>query len=59
MGAQQSAAARSAKTQSPVAPATGARRIRAIYQNGVLKPIEALDLPEGVEVEITLRTERS
>ena len=57
---------RSTKTPSPVArpersrraPATGTRRIRAIYQDGVLKPLEALELPDGVEVEITLRPKR-
>ena len=44
---------------SPEAPASGKmKRFRAIYQDGVLKPLEALELPDGVEVEITLRPKR-
>jgi len=50
---------RLAKTPSPVAPATGTRAIRAIYHDGVLKPLESVALPEGVEVEITVRIKRS
>ena len=46
------------KKFSPVASATGQKTIRAIYQNGVLKPLDPFDLPEGVEVEITLRPQR-
>ncbi|MBI2955847.1 MAG: reverse transcriptase-like protein [Acidobacteria bacterium] len=29
--------------------------IRAVYENGVLKPLESLDLPDGTEVELSLR----
>jgi len=41
-------------------PATSTRRpekktIRAVYENGVLKPLEPLDLPDATEVEIILR----
>ncbi len=32
-----------------------ARVIRAKYENGVLKPLEKLDLKEGEEVEIVIR----
>ena len=52
----------SAKMRSPAAspepsrraPAAGTIRIRAVYQNGVLKPVESLDLPDGTEVELTV-----
>lgn len=30
-------------------------RIKAVYRNDVLRPLEKLDLKEGEEVEITLR----
>jgi ribonuclease HI len=35
-----------------------ARKIRARYANGVLVPSEPLDLPEGAEVELSLRIRR-
>jgi ribonuclease HI len=47
-------AQRPAKTSfNPAAPATGGhnRSFRAVYQNGVLKP---LDLPDSTEVELSL-----
>jgi len=41
---------------SPEAPASGKpKTIRALYRNGVLTPLDPLDLPEGAEVEIALR----
>ena len=30
--------------------------IHAIYENGVLRPIEALDLPDRCEVEVEVRS---
>ncbi len=45
----------SAKPPSPVAPATGTRKLRAVYQDGVLKPLEPLDLPDGTAVELRVR----
>jgi len=53
----------SAKMRSPAAspepsrraPTAGKRTIRAVYRDGVLKPVESLDLPDGVEVELTVR----
>lgn len=30
------------------------RTVRAVYENGVLRPLERLDLPEHQEVRITL-----
>ncbi len=53
-------------TPSPVAPlfraeardATRAHTIRATYQNGVLKPLIPLNLPDGEEVELTFRRRR-
>jgi predicted DNA-binding antitoxin AbrB/MazE fold protein len=33
------------------------KTIHAIYENGVLRPIEPLDLPDRTEVEIQLRVE--
>ncbi len=33
----------------------GKQTIRAVYQDGALKPLEPLDLPDGTEVELTLR----
>jgi len=35
------------------------RVIRARYENGVLKPLEKLDLKEGEEIEIVLRRKAS
>lgn len=35
------------------------KTIRAIYQNGALKPLEPLELPEGAEVEILLRPRKA
>ena len=32
-----------------------ARVVRARYENGVLKPLEKLDLSEGEEVEVVIR----
>jgi len=46
------------KTLSPAAPAAGKVRIRAVYQEGVLKPLEPLDLPSNTEVELTLLRKR-
>ncbi len=54
------------KKFSPVASATGpatgrspwlerARVVRAVYQDGVLKPLEPLDLPDATEVELLVR----
>ncbi|MFQ5777886.1 MAG: reverse transcriptase-like protein, partial [Terriglobia bacterium] len=34
------------------------RAIRAVYRAGVLKPLKPLDLPDGTEVELTLRRRR-
>lgn len=31
------------------------RTIHAIYEHGVLRPLETIDLQEGVEVEIEIR----
>lgn len=36
-------------------PKSGTRNIRARYANGTLTPSEPLDLPDGAEVEITIR----
>ena len=41
------------------ATATGKRVLRAIYKDGVLKPIEPLDLPDGAEVKISLRPHKA
>ena len=35
------------------------RVIRARYENGVLKPLEKIDLKEGEEIEIVLRRKAS
>jgi ribonuclease HI len=43
---------------NPVAPAAGEQRVRAIYEAGVLKPLEKLDVTEGEEVEITIHRKR-
>lgn len=29
--------------------------IKAIYRNGVFKPLEKVELPEGIEVEVMVR----
>lgn len=31
------------------------KTVRAVYQDGVLKPLEPLDIPDSTEVEVTLR----
>jgi predicted DNA-binding antitoxin AbrB/MazE fold protein len=38
-----------------VAPAAGEQRVRAIYEAGVLKPLEKLDVTDGEEVEVEIR----
>ena len=46
-------------TPSPEAPASGkTKRIRAIYQDGVLKPLEPLALLDGTEVGLTIHRSR-
>jgi ribonuclease HI len=53
----------SAKRRSPAAspepsrraPAAGKRTIRAVYRDGVLRPLAPLNLPDGTEVELTVR----
>lgn len=40
---------------SLVAPATGAHKFRAVYESGLLKPLQPLSLAEGEEVELELR----
>lgn len=37
-------------------PSTSARTVSARYKNGALHPAEPLDLPEGAEIEITIRS---
>jgi ribonuclease HI len=44
----------SVKAQSPVGK-DGTMRLIARYKDGALQPYEALDLPEGTEVELLLR----
>lgn len=39
-------------------PKDGAMRLLARYQDGVLQPFDALDLPDGTEVEILLRLKK-
>jgi ribonuclease HI len=46
--------ASSAKTEKP-AGKDGTMRLIARYKDGVLQPYDALDLPEGTEVELFLR----
>ena len=29
--------------------------IRAVYQNGIFKPLDEVELPEGTEVEVVVR----
>jgi len=36
----------------------GKKTIRAVYENGVLKPVEPLDLPDGSEVELLIHPPR-
>jgi ribonuclease HI len=59
----------SKKEFSPVTSATGlatgrspcpeqGRVVRAIYQDGVLKPLEPLDLPDATEVELAVHPPR-
>ncbi len=36
----------------------GKKALRAVYQNGVLKPLEPLDLPDGSEVELLIHPPR-
>ncbi|MBI4466197.1 MAG: reverse transcriptase-like protein [Acidobacteria bacterium] len=51
------------KKLSPAAPlsraesrdATGTRTVRAVYEAGVLRPLEKLELMDGTEVEVTVR----
>lgn len=43
-----------AKTEAPEAKA-GPRWIQARFRSGILYPLEDIDLPDGTEVEITLR----
>jgi predicted DNA-binding antitoxin AbrB/MazE fold protein len=31
--------------------------VEAIYENGVLKPVEAVDLPERIKVKMTIETD--
>ena len=47
------------KRFSPAASAAGAQTIRAIYQDGVLKPLQPLDLPDGEEVTLTIHRSRT
>jgi hypothetical protein len=44
----------SAKAEKPAAK-DGSMRLVARYKDGVLQPYDALDLPDGTEVEILLR----
>jgi len=47
--------AATAKPPEPSRSNSEPRKIRARYSNGVLEPLEPLDLPEGTEVEILLK----
>jgi ribonuclease HI len=40
-------------SKKKVASAPEGKTIRAVYQDGVLKPLEPLDLPDGAEVNLT------
>ncbi len=42
--------------REPQNPGRGARRVRARYSRGVFLPDQPLELPEGTEVEIEIRT---
>jgi predicted DNA-binding antitoxin AbrB/MazE fold protein len=33
--------------------------IRAVYQNGVLRPLQPLEITEGTEVEVTVTSRKS
>ena len=51
-----------AEPRGATGPATGrspwperGRTVRAVYQDGVLRPLEPLDLPDATEVELLLR----
>jgi hypothetical protein len=48
----------SAPSMTGVNPKVEPRRIRARFANGVLVPIEPLDLPEGAEITIEFRSVR-
>jgi ribonuclease HI len=52
-------ATRSASSSTVGHSASATRPIRARYKNGVLHPTEPLDLPEGAEVEITIKPKSS
>ncbi len=45
-------------TRSGTRDAAKPRTIRAVYQDGVLKPLEPLDLPDGSEVELLIHPPR-
>jgi ribonuclease HI len=47
-------AASGAKSEKPAAK-DGTMRLVARYQDGVLQPLDSLDLPDGTEVELLLR----
>lgn len=49
------------KTSDPVryTPPAMTRTIHAIYEHGVLRPLESVDLQEGAEVEIEIRAVNS
>ncbi len=32
------------------------KKICAVYENGVFRPVDKVDLPEGCEVEVAVRT---
>ena len=61
-GVPKFAGAGSAASEVPVATGSNSksepRRIRARFANGVLVPIEPLDLPEGAEIAIEFRSVR-
>jgi hypothetical protein len=47
---------RKAKSQTVGKSArAGKKTIRAVYQDGVLRPLKPLDLPDGTSVEFTVR----
>ncbi len=50
----------SAKQPSPAAPAAGSKKstFHAVYEHGVLKLLEPLDLPDGAEVELLIHPPR-
>jgi ribonuclease HI len=63
-GATPESRAKSLSSQGPASTTAGSslevepRRIRARFANGVLVPIEPLDLPEGAEIAIEFRSVR-